>query len=427
MLFNFLWSGKQDKVKRDHAKLSEKGGGLGMTDVKTFWMSLKFSWVRRMLNTQSAWPAILLNSIYTSTGLDLNIVDLLSMGPKSLAGIGKKLENKFWKDILVDMVHFTQGAIFCQPDKILISSFWDNPLVTRNNKSIKKSDFPELISVINSISDFYEPNTNILLSKENLENRLNCHIEQNNYIELRYIIKTALQSVGLRPDNIPVISLPTQPLIINTAMLTMKGCSAYNKILVKKYHLKNDVRDREEKWSNELGTTFGISTWLNYYNFTRQIKNDNYLKWIHYQIVRNSLFTNKRVNKFKPNISPLCSYCKNNLESVSELFYECHLVTDFWLQLHQWFASFNENLDISRNTILFGKITKGVDSVNNYTILVTKIYIWKNKFNDTPLSFRALLNFLKNKLTDLQNELEYAELPSRFNKWILVFDHLREQ
>ena len=33
---NFLWNGKPDKVSRDGAKLNERLGGLGLTDIKDF-------------------------------------------------------------------------------------------------------------------------------------------------------------------------------------------------------------------------------------------------------------------------------------------------------------------------------------------------------------------------------------------------------
>ena len=59
MLFNFLLSGKPDKVNRDHAKMSETKGGLGFVEINELWLSLKFSWLRRLSNTKAFWPLIL--------------------------------------------------------------------------------------------------------------------------------------------------------------------------------------------------------------------------------------------------------------------------------------------------------------------------------------------------------------------------------
>ena len=95
MFFNFLWSNKPDKVSRDHAKLSERAGGLGFVDVKQFWDSLKFSWFRRICNTSAFWPKILMNVIQKINGNNMRISDLLQYGPNMLVNIGKNMNNRF--------------------------------------------------------------------------------------------------------------------------------------------------------------------------------------------------------------------------------------------------------------------------------------------------------------------------------------------
>ena len=63
IIFNFIWSGKQDKIKRDVLKLTEIDGGLGLTDIQDFWTSLKFSWFRKLNQTTAFWPKILETSV----------------------------------------------------------------------------------------------------------------------------------------------------------------------------------------------------------------------------------------------------------------------------------------------------------------------------------------------------------------------------
>ena len=46
MIFHFIWGGKPDKVSCEHTKMAEHCGGLGMVDLESFWLSLKFSWLR---------------------------------------------------------------------------------------------------------------------------------------------------------------------------------------------------------------------------------------------------------------------------------------------------------------------------------------------------------------------------------------------
>ena len=257
--------------------------------------------------------------------------------------------NLFWREVFVSTMAVMQGAIFCFPEKILLSPFWDNPALTRNEKPIKGIHFPEISQKIKVLSDFYKPNTNKLFSKQELESRFELNIPENTYTELRFIINSAVQKVGLRPENLPIIQLPQQPLLVNIATLTKKGCRPYYRMLNKKKNLANALVERELKWHNELGKTFGVQFWNNCYAFTSSIKNDNKIKWQQYQIVRNCQFTNKRVHKFKNNVSPLCTYCGLVEETISHLYFDCSLVSNFWQELHGWLGSLNINFLISIN------------------------------------------------------------------------------
>ena len=95
MIFNFIWDGKPDKVAREHAKLKETMGGLGLIDIKTFWTSLKVSWFRRALQTKAFWTNILDFEIQDALSENIKILDVMNFGPKAITSVGKKLKNDF--------------------------------------------------------------------------------------------------------------------------------------------------------------------------------------------------------------------------------------------------------------------------------------------------------------------------------------------
>ena len=141
LFFKFIWNGKPDKVARDHMKLCEKAGGLGMVDVKSFWLSLKFSWLRRALNSSSFWLDILESEVTEILGYKVLISTILQLGPIELGNIGRKLSNYFWNQVFQAVNHFMLGALFCYPEMFIFSPIWDNPMVTRNDKTLKRSNF----------------------------------------------------------------------------------------------------------------------------------------------------------------------------------------------------------------------------------------------------------------------------------------------
>ena len=55
MLYDFLWDGKPDKIKRDIAKLKLEKGGLNMIDIDFFDKALKLTWIRRVICGKQKW------------------------------------------------------------------------------------------------------------------------------------------------------------------------------------------------------------------------------------------------------------------------------------------------------------------------------------------------------------------------------------
>ena len=148
-----------------------------------------------------------------------------------------------------------------------------------------------------------------------------------------------------------------------------------------------------------------------------------------FQITRNSLYTNYKVNKFKPNISPICSYCLSDpdtlnpeSELISHLFSSCIKVASFWQELQHWLATLGTFLPTEKNKILFGVHEEPATSVLNVIIMYAKQFIWRSKFGSKSLEISLFHKFLFSKLTDLKNALLFSEKLIEFDKWINIFD-----
>ena len=100
MFYSFIWNNKPDKVKRADAELPCAYGGLSMVSVKQFWQSFKFSWFKRIVNTQAFWPTILQQNLSLATGTNFDLSQLLHEGPSRLTQLGKLQKNAFWKEVL---------------------------------------------------------------------------------------------------------------------------------------------------------------------------------------------------------------------------------------------------------------------------------------------------------------------------------------
>ena len=413
--------------------MSEKAGGLGIPDLKSFWLSLKFSWLRRACNTNAFWPNILAKEVSQIINKDVTIIDILQFGPNFLSFIGKKLKNQFWKPVLCAVNPFMQGAIFCHPENITNAPIWENPLITRNNKPMKMTSYANLSEKIKTLSDFYYPGSTILYTKEELEAVYDVTISQESYIELKYIFHIACRKLGLNDTYPRPTFRPFQPLLIQIANVSLKGCSSYYKFLRKKLNLKTNLSVRENKWHNELGLTFGADYWNKIYILTAGIKNENKMKYLQYQINRNSLYTNYKVNKFKNYISPFCYFCTTNEathpvpphpELVSHLFFHCDYVLNLWTDVKGWLSTVSIEIPLDIKILLFGLQDQQSNSVNNFIILSVKYYIWKTKHQNQELSLHAFKSFLKYKIENVRNAFIYEGKEHSFEPFVNVYDNL---
>ena len=57
LLYNFLWDGREDKIKRSVMLNEYKDGGLKMLDIRSFNYALKSKWVKKYLDddNQAKW------------------------------------------------------------------------------------------------------------------------------------------------------------------------------------------------------------------------------------------------------------------------------------------------------------------------------------------------------------------------------------
>jgi hypothetical protein len=97
LIFNFLWDNKPPKIKREVILQKTNQGGLNITDIYTYSKSVKFQWVKKLLDSsfESSWKDIIklryhiFNQNYIFN-CDLNTSDIDNITMKDI----------FWTDLL---------------------------------------------------------------------------------------------------------------------------------------------------------------------------------------------------------------------------------------------------------------------------------------------------------------------------------------
>ena len=161
LMFNFLWDGKPDKIKRETIIQDYEYGGLKLVDIETFIFLLKVGWVKRLAQTENN---KLLKKIYER---DLNQFggDILfesSMSKEDIVYLFKKKTTNILRDVRLAWNSLTNKTVIYNYGNEII---WNNSNIRVDNDGhsfytfaslkekfdLSSSDFLEYLSILNSI------------------------------------------------------------------------------------------------------------------------------------------------------------------------------------------------------------------------------------------------------------------------------------
>ena len=114
---------------------------------------------------------------------------------------------------------------------------------------------------------------------------------------------------------------------------------------------------------------------------------------------------------------PQCTFCKNEIESLGHLFYNCEITRSFWVALSSWLMECNINLEpLSVFTVLFGIFNAGEDFVIvNHLILVAKIDIYRCKLHGVKPAMRVIktkigaIHNIEGRIAFMRNKVEFHD------------------
>ena len=76
----------------------------------------------------------------------------------------------------------------------------------------------------------------------------------------------------------------------------------------------------------------------------------------------------------------ICSFCDNQPESLTHLFYHCSRSKQFWIEFElYWCLILNQRIRLCLENVLFGILTENACpslQLLNYFIIIGKLYLW---------------------------------------------------
>ena len=375
--------------------------GTRWTQYDEFDMSLKITWLRKLITQDPDWSEFALNYkidkiIWTGT----NYHDSLT-----------NIHNPFWKSVKIAFSSWYK--ILNSNGKIEIEDqpIWGNGQL---NMPINYDLFNNNILFIKDL--FTEQG--VPRSKESLEQSIGKNI-------MFLTFHAILRSLPKQWKDHMLINIRNSNLILPPIITLLTSDKKGTKNIRKAWNMRNRdiIPTGQEKWSQEIDNPHTID-WPKIYTLAKLCKVNARIIFFQFQIIHRSLITNRKLFQFGIKDSDNCNVC-DTTETISHLLLECPSVRAIWTELQQWLErSLNTTIYISATDILLGNPRN--DPVTTCILLITKHEIYKQKWNRTRLTIPKLKIIIKQHM-DLECYLgKIRGNPEKtMGKWASIYHHLQ--
>jgi len=407
VLFNFVWNGKPDKIKRKTLILPYSEGGLGFPDCRVFCEVLKIVWVKRFYGKAEdvRWVLFFNKAIEPYGGKILFKCNFTNYEP-----FIRNITNVFVQDVVKcwAKVHFKKPTSITETlsevlwynssikinKKVFIWNVWLNHgiiylkhIVKKNLEIMKIEELNEVYQTHFNWFQYYQlihaiPKT----WKERLKETHAFDLSKYQFLDHVFTI------LGNKNRN----TLLREILVKNVSVFPDKICVKWN----------NSIPNHGQEWSNVFSIAFKCAI-------------DSKTRNFHFKFLHRIIATNDFLYKIGISESNECGFCNEDIETLEHLFFRCNPVKTFWTDLLNWInLKTHIDIDYSKEVIFFGFKLSNPPLAVNYIILLAKQFIWKCKlYNKLPkmnVFIRNIDMFIKIENVIATNK---NKLSSHFIKW----------
>ena len=370
----FIWCGKNAKIKHTTLIADYAHGGLKSIDIKSKFESLQLSWIKRLFcGDFHPWKNIPEKFIKmqhkTEAFFPNSQIDLPENCPKFYKGMAKA-----WSKI--DQEPITAKTVASQ-------RIWKNKFIKIGGKTVNQI-FPFQL-FIGDLFDGRKISTwQAFKNKNSLENK-----DHFKWIQIvNAIPKPWIKLIENHPENGNIEILREQHLNLLTRLLPLEKLTS-KQIYGILIHQIRKAATSQRKICEILNTS--IDKWDDIYTIARRVSVDNYTRMFHYKCAQNILYLNNKLFKMNLAESNKCSLCKTEKESIKHLFFECQKTKALWESLKNRLRLLMP--DLTPESAFFGfPSEKNPLIVHLHLIFKIAIYTGKDK---ADVSIEHIINKIK--------------------------------
>lgn len=365
----FLWNGT-NRVKSKVLVKNYSDGGLNMIDTFNFIISLKLTWIRRLLMNDRQWQQII--------KMQVDLEKVFSLGKSYIEVQSKNIKNLFWKDVFQGLVKLIELTEVDTAEKLLSLPCFHDRVKIGGVSYYNKNWYEKGIRLIN---DFFD-NDGVFYTLENLRQIFNININFLQYQSIKVSLRDLLSTYNINVSE--KLVAPVLPYYLMIILKSKKGTKDFYDILVK----NREIITGQIKWNRQYH--FSDEDWKHIYEMPFFVTKCSKLQWFQYRINHKILATNSYLFKINIINSPICVFCDLENETIEHILWDCTVVQDFLHEVKNLFLNFNIQLPLNEKEFLFNIEDYRKRKLIQLIILEIKYYVYtarclKKKPNITAL------------------------------------------
>jgi len=406
IIFNFMWNGKGDKIKRDIMTTNYDEGGLNIPDFQTVCTSQKITWVKRYVDSNiknSQWGK-LIDYVYKHVGGKFIFRCNTSMEEvKTLT-----IRSQFWKHVLISWCSYNFERDI-KENKIQSQIIWLNSNIHVDRQTLYNKECVE--NNLWKIEQIYEQN--ILLDRNMINIIYDINLTQMQYNSMISAIPREWRKYMKENVNNHVKNNENKYESITKLKQTLVSKHAYRELIDRNFEgVKLD-----KKWAQYFNTAnLDKSLWFKHIN---NITIDNVLRSFQFKVLHRIIYFNDKLFLFKVSNETSCDFCNETSDSIEHRFWECRKVQELWKDIIKWYSELTE----SQITLSYKEIISNLcgDNLLNFVVLYTKYYIYKCFLAKNDLSIHKLTCEIKYmEIIEKDIALRRNKIHKHIDKWTIL-------
>ena len=404
LIYEFIWKGKTDKVKRDIFEQNYSKGGFKMANLSDIATASSMMWIKKYLdNTDRLWKHTF---EYFCKKKNLNIYLRSNFELKELPDT---LPDYYTNSIRV-WSEMTRQKANTQENLDKDQYIWYNKKIKIGGSTVYNSNL--FRAGLWQVSDLFDDNITIPFSVW-VERGAN-EADQMVWLGIVKILKR-------------IFLLPVSKLIHIECGIEDASIHKVTQKHIKDF-LRNvkyaKIKDKDEKYKLKANNLYGPvenEQWCDIFQLVHNAPVDNKIKELQYKIIMRFIPTNYLLYKMKKINSPNCTFCMLAQQTIEHLFYHCVCVKNLWMYvLDKWNRVTGQNINLSLRMCILGiydtnEQTKCMSL--NIVILIVKQYIMHCKYDQVELNTRGFECYFTNRIQMLSSAFDnyaYVQLQMLF-------------